>query len=298
MIFPDGGYRPHDPFIAPARPRAELWRTFAGTALVVAVYVALSFALAWYMRRHFGDLLAAVIFRGMLTGHTPGMLVFLLFTFLMASAGVLIATRALHGRRAGTLFGPGRRAVRDFLTVAGAVGLVSLLALPLHLGDGVAAGVPLSAFLIWLPAFLPALLIQTGTEELIFRGYLQQQLAARFAAPQVWILLPAALFAALHWQPQVYGANAVNICFWALLFGVCAADLTARTGSLGAAIGFHFANNAAAFLLVGVQGSMDGMALWTLPVDLTDVASVRPILLIDMALLVVSWLAARLALRV
>jgi DNA-directed RNA polymerase subunit RPC12/RpoP len=38
-------------------------------------------------------------------------------------------------------------------------------------------------------------LIQTGAEEVLFRGYLQQQLAARFASPIAWMVLPSAIFA-------------------------------------------------------------------------------------------------------
>jgi hypothetical protein len=88
------------------------------------------------------------------------------------------------------------------------------------------------------------------------------------------------------------------IALWAAFFGVLAADLTARSGSLGAALGFHMANNVVALLIIGVGGTLDGLALWSLPIDLTDPAVARPALIVDFATMIVSWLLARLALRV
>jgi hypothetical protein len=76
------------------------------------------------------------------------------------------------------------------------------------------------------------------------------------------------------------------------------ADLTARTGNLGAALAFHFANNAVALLFVGIAGNLDGLALWSLPIDLKDSDAVRPALILDFATMIVSWLLARLSLRV
>ncbi len=132
----------------------------------------------------------------------------------------------------------------------------------------------------------------------MFRGYLQQQLAARFRSPLAWMLVPSILFGALHYSPEAYGDNAWIIVAWSVMFGLLAADLTARTGNLGAAIGFHFANNFSAILLVGLAGQMDGLALWTLAADPTDGAAMLPLLIIDAAWLWVSWLLARLMLRV
>ena len=55
---------------------------------------------------------------------------------------------------------------------------------------------------------------------------------------------------------------------WAFCFGLAAADLTARSGTLGPAIGFHLVNNALAFLLFGQAGGMDsGLALFLFPAD-------------------------------
>ena len=142
------------------------------------------------------------------------------------------------------------------------------------------------------------MLIQTGTEELLFRGYLQQQLAARFPAAWVWMGVPSLAFGMLHFSTEQYGASAWFVVIWAVCFGLAAADLTARTGNLGAAIGMHFANNAATLLLVGLYGRMDGLALYNAVVDLSQPFAQLPYLAIDSVTLLVSWLAARLILRV
>jgi membrane protease YdiL (CAAX protease family) len=59
----------------------------------------------------------------------------------------------------------------------------------------------------FLPLALVGVLIQTGAEEVLFRGYMQQQLAARFSSPILWMVLPSAIFAALHYQPEIMGDN-------------------------------------------------------------------------------------------
>ena len=59
--------------------------------------------------------------------------------------------------------------------------LLWLVLLPLSTMDAtVTTNLSLGQQLPWLPAALLGMVIQTGTEELIFRGYLQQSLAARF----------------------------------------------------------------------------------------------------------------------
>lgn len=146
-----------------------------------------------------------------------------------------------------------------------------------------------------MPLALPALLIQTGAEELIFRGYLQSQLAARFRSPVIWMVLPSALFAVLHFDSTA-GANAWAIVGVTFLFGLVAADLTARSGSLGPAIALHMGNNISSVLFVGLPGNLSGLALFLLPVEASDPA-LRILFPVEALLLVLIWLAARVAIR-
>jgi hypothetical protein len=89
----------------------------------------------------------------------------------------------------------------------------------------------LSLWMSFLPLALVGVLIQTGAEEVLFRGYLQQQLAARFSSPILWMVLPSAIFAALHYQPEVMGDNTWLMMGAVFVFALLAADLTAVTGN-------------------------------------------------------------------
>lgn len=292
-------YRPLAPFAAAARPKHELWRTAAGFILIIVLYLAWTVFFFDVLSERYGRMIAYAIQDAMARAATPGATILLLFSFFGLAAAPILVTRALHGRRAGSLFGHFGTAIADFTPVVVATLSINLLLLPLMLADEtVQRGIGWPDFVTFLVPALVGLLIQTSAEELVFRGYLQQQLAARFRSPLVWMALPSALFALAHYLPESYGPNALLICIWAALFGCLAADLTARTGSLGAAIGFHFANNVAAFLLVGVRGDMDGLALWTMPLDMSDPHKVWPLMIVNIVQLLVAWLAARVALKV
>jgi hypothetical protein len=110
-------------------------------------------------------------------------------------------------------------------------------------------------------------LIQTGAEEVLFRGYMQQQLAARFSSPIMWMMLPSAIFAALHYQPEIMGDNTWLMMGAVFVFAVLAADLTAVTGNIGAAWAMHFVNNALAILVVATDGPLSGLALYIAPIS-------------------------------
>jgi membrane protease YdiL (CAAX protease family) len=300
MLRPIASYAPQELLSAPARRKAELWRLIPGAIVIAALYLGPLMLLGVYLTERYGQLIAAALFERIVHGDTPGGMLLVLWTFLGLALGPLAAVRLLHDRSAATLFGRSWWAVRtDFLRVAAPVLGLQVLLLPLTLhGADLHPGLGFVTFLLYLPFALPGILLQIGAEELVFRGYLQSQLAARFNSPAIWIGVPSALFAWGHYLPEDYGQNAWLIALWAAMFGAMAADLTARTGSLGAALAFHFANNVTALLLVSVSGNLDGLALWSLPLDLTDAEATRPALILDFATMIVSWLLARLSLRV
>jgi uncharacterized protein len=247
----------------------------------------------------YGAVLGGGFYVAMTTGHTPGGVLMLLYSFAGLGLGAFATVRILHARPAGTLFGPARATITNALRVALPVIVLAVLMLPLLTRlPGVAAGVSLGTFIAFLLPALIGLAIQTGAEEIAFRGYLQQQLAARFRSPLLWMVLPSAIFAAGHYSPEDFGDAAIWVVAWAGLFGCFAADLTARTGNLGAAIGFHFATNTAALLLVGMEGNIDGLSLWTVRVGADGGADVWVLLSSDFLSMFVSWLIARLVLRV
>lgn len=295
----DARYPRHAAFVAPARERAQVWRLILGMILAAAIYLGLAAGLMGLVYLWYGPFIAGGLMLAMERGNSPGAVILLLWTFLFLAVAAFAVTRGLHGRRAGTLFGPSPRAViRDGLRVALPLVALNAALLPFNLMlPGAAPNLPLSAFLALLPLTLPLLLVQTGAEEIFFRGYLQQQLAARYRARAVWMALPSLIFGAFHYAPVQYGSAAVPIVLWAALYGALSADLTARTGNLGAAIGMHFANNTLGLLLVGTEGNLDGLALWSVPYDPAG-PSTGVLVGVDVARIVISWLVARLILRV
>ena len=281
-------------YVAPARARNQIWRLLLGLALVVLVYLAWLLgtgALAW---RLIGDDAMAGALAGLAAGTTPWSLVVLLFTFLGMGIGAALAVRLLHRRRVSSLFGPLRRVLADFLAVGLLAGVVFGAALFLWpgFGDLVAATDP-GLWWRFLPLALLGLLVQTGAEEVLFRGYLQQQLAARFRSALAWAVVPSVAFGLVHFDPVTMGGNAWLIVLATAFFGLVAADLTARTGSLGAAWGLHFVNNFFALFLVTMGGALDGLALYRLP-DLDPAGpELVPLLALDLVLLGLVWLVAR-----
>jgi len=286
-------------FIAPAGQKTELWRTLAGLAIACAVYFLMVQLVLHMVLVTLGPSRGASALSEFSRGRSPAAVIELLFSYLVLTAGILLATTLMLGRGLGSLIGPLRPAWRNFLRVTLPLMAMWLALLPLSAAaPDVRANLSPAELLPWLVPALVGLFIQTGTEELLFRGYLQQQLAARFRSPWVWMGAPSLAFGALHYAPMAYGASAVFVVAWAMAFGLAAADLTARTGNLGAAVGLHFANNAATLLLVGLYGHLDGLTLFSTVVPPGDAWAQLPYVAIDSLSLLVGWLGARLILRV
>lgn len=292
-------YRPHDSFIAPAQARSEPWRVAVGYILVMAVELGLIYTLFAVVAQMIGQDLAMSAFEGVFVHSvTSSDTLLLLASFVFMALGTVVVTVQLHRRGPQTLIGPLPRAVRDFLlTVRALAALLVILWVFLPETVELQTNLALRQWIVLLPLALPALLIQTGAEELLFRGYLQQQLAAHSRNPLIWMGLPALLFAWGHYTPGTAGENAWMMAAWAAAFSIVAADLTARTGTLGAAIGLHFANNAQAILIASYPGPASGLALYLYPESLST-ALTTPEMIVEFAALGVMWLATRLALRV
>lgn len=273
-------------YVAPARPRAELWRTVLGFGVILALYLGL-IAAAGLAARALG--LGGGWLDRLAQGADPASMLVLLFTFLAGWVAVWVAVRGLHGRGWRSLFGHPPRVLADFALGLGAMLVVGggLAALALPWLPPLEPALDPRLWLMVLPLALVGLLIQTGAEELVFRGYLQQQLAARFASPLVWMLVPSVLFGLAHHAPEVNGAATWLVVAATALFGLIAADLTARSGNLGLAWGLHFANNLLAILVVSAMPQLDGLALFRLGERSADI--LVPLLVLDMVLLTAVW---------
>ncbi|KUJ76437.1 CAAX protease [Ruegeria marisrubri] len=289
-------YAAHEQLVAPARRYPELWRLLAGLLLMAVVVFGLNAFLLTLVTKLGSD----ELIRGFLTGANPGALLLLLGSFGFLILGVAAAARTFQRRSLESIVGPLAQARQQFwrvLRVLLILGAVLFVLPPYDMGAPLQPNLQLSVWLLILPFSLAAILIQTSAEEILFRGYLQQCLAARFRAPVIWMVIPSILFAAGHYVPAQAGENAALIALWSGAFGVLMADLTARAGTLGPAIALHFFNNLIALLFIALPDSLDGLALYLLPYEMSDTERLRAWLVVDFALMLVAWLAARLALR-
>lgn len=80
--------------------------------------------------------------------------------------------------------------------------------------------------------------IQAGTEEVVFRGYLQPYLAAWFQNTALGVLVATVIFTALHLgEISVWGIGSVAVL--GLTMGIAAV----RAGTIAPAVGLHISNN-------------------------------------------------------
>ncbi|WP_243470744.1 CPBP family intramembrane glutamic endopeptidase [Ruegeria denitrificans] len=267
-----------------------------GLIIVLVLYVALNTVLFAIV----GHLVQPEQAQGLLYGTSPMATLILLLSFGFLTLGVAIAVRQMQHRSLAAIMGPRNLFLHQFWQVLRALvilGVVMAALPPYGFGEDLTPNLALSTWLLLLPVSVIAVLIQTSAEEILFRGYIQQSLAARFRSPVIWMGLPSVLFAAGHYAPGVTGENALLVALWACIFGLLAADLTARSGTLGPAIALHFLNNAVALLFVSLPETLSGLALYLLPVDMAETGALRQWLIVDFAVMIISWLTARLALR-
>lgn len=297
-------YARHADFIRPARGAAELWRV-----IVLIVSFEIIFILSPQILAAFLPSEAAVV--AFYEGITAFGTLAQFFSFGISGIGLVLLLRLLHGRGFWSLIGPAEEARRDLIRVAWAVGvwLLALEFLPPWINTADLAEVrDFTTWLILIPVALLALLVQVGTEEMFFRGYLQQQLACISPSRLAWMVLPSIMFGVLHFWNGNGVAEGMLWATWATVLGIACADLTARTGNLGAAIGLHLANNAFALLIVGIQGwPSSGVALFLYPYEDPDLYSagaealLSPWVLFQLLTMMISvaimWLAARIVLK-
>jgi len=292
-------YDAHERLVAPARATAQPLLLLVGLVMMALIFVALNLGYSIVHSTLIGPEAWQDLSRELANGSTPRAVLINLFLFVLLIVALSAALRALHNRSLLSVIGPLPLAIRQFRQVGLAVLALYAVVNLLPSGETMTptANLAPGTWLMLLPLALLALLIQTGAEELVFRGYLQSQLAARFSHPLVWLLVPSILFALLHFDPSMHGDNTWLVIGWAALFGLAAADLTARAGTLGPAIALHLINNLSALVLVAPEGNFDGLALYTFPFALDDKAAIWAWVPVDTMMLFCSWLAARLALR-
>ncbi len=125
-------------------------------------------------------------------GTTPMSVLAQFASFGISAIGMVLVIKRVHGRGFWSLVGVSpATAVVDAWLCAKAVALVLLVQVVLPPWVNVAELAyiaPLPVWLIGLPFAVVVIVIQAGTEELLFRGYLQQQLGAISKSRWVWLV--------------------------------------------------------------------------------------------------------------
>ena len=115
-------------------------------------------------------------------------------------------------------------------------------------------------FFKYLPITLLFIPLQSATEEIALRGYLNQGLGQYIKSPWIVFIITSAGFAALHLgNPEVAETLKQHSIFTAMggyfAFGMFASLMTLIDGGLESAIGMHAANNIFAAAIVGYDNS-------------------------------------------
>ncbi len=285
-----GAPGPFQQWVDNARPMEQLWRTVLGAVIIAAVWMAWSVALvliaagAGLVKREAFATLFGLSETPLGYFDTVAVLMIALATLWGFTFGVLLVLRLLHKRSLGTLLASNRR---FSWTQLGIGALIAAGYLAVSLGLSIAMGnTPRRSELeigTWLAMMVPFALViftQAASEELVFRGYLPQQLAARFGNSLLWGLVPSVAFGLLHAAnapgSPTYAAYYVVI---ATVMGLVMMAMVWRTGSLAAAMGFHCVNNLGALTIAGNDAGPSSVALfvWS-PDELMRGASVELLL--------------------
>ncbi len=262
---------PLDFYAAPGTARPGLWRMAVGIAVVVAGWlgwtvVIMGAFVVYQLAGGLGITESLTALSSLLATTSPTAVIFQLATFAGIWPATWVALKLLHGQPFGTLLSPeGRMRWGDFgrglLLAAGFWAITMLVGLAI-VGTPERTDLPLS---VWALAFAPLavmVFVQASGEELIFRGYILQQLAARWRNPLVWAALPAFLFGLAHYSSGSELGVGWHYVVVTLLFGLAAAALVWRTGSLAAAMGLHTGMNLFSLSGVGLKGVIEGTQLF------------------------------------
>jgi membrane protease YdiL (CAAX protease family) len=267
---------PFDRYINKARGgRLGLWRLAGGIVLIIGVTLLSQVVVSWALAtlalveeaRTNGNLAigqAWTVAASALATWTGSL--FRIGSIGAIWIGVWLAVAGLQRRPLACVLGADCRLSRAHFArgllaalIMGVVGEIAFYVIDpsLHRSE-----VAIGDWLFWLAPFALALLLQSSAEEVLFRGYLIQSLAARFRNPWIWAFLPTLIFALLHWEARASGMMNAAILVSIASFGMAALIATYLTGDLGAAMGIHFGNNLFALLIASHQRMFNIPALF------------------------------------
>ncbi len=228
-------------------------------------------------------------------GLNPLTLALFLLTFPAALAGLYFGQKLIHKRTLSSLhtafqrfrFG---RALQGFLVIWGVLAIGTLIAKAL--------GAPINyifdskrfwGFMIVSLLFIP---LQSATEEIVFRGYLNQAFGHFIKNKWAVFTLTSLGFMALHLSNPEALEGAENgvlpiVMSGYFLFGFACCILVLIDDGLESAIGLHAGNNTFAAIFVNYEGSvLPTPAIWeTVPDPVKDTFSTIIILIVAVGIL-------------
>jgi membrane protease YdiL (CAAX protease family) len=226
--------------------------------------------------------------------------IILLFgSFITWHLALLTIVKLLHKRSYVSLIGVKKKLnwkqflLATFVTVS--VSLVSLIIIPFEsilFSQNYLPRIETSYIKEWLPWVLPALLvifIQVSAEEVLFRGYLLQQLRARFRSYWIWAIIPSFLFGIAHYDFSTFENNTFIYMLNAFVFGVLASILTVQSNNISYALGMHFINNIIGVLFFGLGDTLSDLSLVKSYFDKTGVYMTY-IIILQTALQIITFL--------
>ncbi len=255
-----------------AGPKTTLLRLFFGVLLIGLCWFVVTFAVimggvlayGWWVGSENDGFDFPSLFAQFM-GSPAGVLGQLL-TFAGVWLGVWLAMRFLHREKLGRLFGNSGRISRSgfakgFLAILIA-GIPTEIVLYLMQPVMERGSIAFSSWLLFLPLVAVLALVQTSSEEVLFRGYLTRGLAHRFRSPWIWALLPSLLFTLMHWNNEASPAMNTALLFSIAGFTAMVMALVYATGNLGAAMGAHLGNNLSGFALIAHESTLSSFALF------------------------------------
>lgn len=188
----------------------------------------------------------------------------ILLTFPVVAGGFWLSQKFIHCRPILSLHTAWKkfRWKRMGFAMALTIGIAVLVSVIGHITDISKAEYVFDSkrFFAYLPFTLLLIPLQSATEEIALRGYLNQGLYRYIKNPWIVFVLTSAAFASLHLSnPEVLESAGdtplLIIMSGYFFFGLFACFLTYIDGGLESAIGMHAANNIFAASIVGYESS-------------------------------------------
>jgi membrane protease YdiL (CAAX protease family) len=252
-------------YIEPARGETRWWKVLLTLILWAVGYMVLSTALLAVLPLFLPVPGITDLVEGKFT--TPIAVYGLLLTFVVWVGVFWGMVRIFHKRGMRSLLGgPRMRFLRCFglaVLISAAFLMATQTLFPSD--DRIVENITFTRWLALLPIGLALMLVQVSAEEILFRGYLQQQFAAWVNNRFIYMVIPSIIFGFAHFSTELGVDVGLKIVAVTGFLGLFLADLTYRTGNLGAAIGVHFANNFGAMFHTSYQEQISGLARYVAP---------------------------------